>query len=867
MRKGSITVFLSLLLPLLLALVGTLLEAARYESAKPFLTENTSRAMQMMFADYNKELWEDYHLFAFTGEDEEAESEIKRAILASLSPNRDQEKGILGKLEIMSVLDFWRIKLNNLSIATKEMIVDEEGDILKHEAAEFMKYQVAEGFVEELLKLFKIVKQTKSAARVSEQKLETEQKLYQYSKEMLELMELIDGIDFGKNGVQYWGDKLKVKNHFVKQFLYGGAKYGVPGIEDGIVLESLKNKYYNPQECLEALQGLIEETQKACLDLERYKKRLLELQLEQETLDNESKNLELGLQAALTALQQEAQRKAQRKAEKGKDTEDNGSSGIESTVREYERQLSNQNRKKEQIKKEGKELNKKIEKAEKVKTSFSSEWKKKSQKLKEKVSNIKPCIEKALELIPKLKVLQEQAREFAQKYQNVLDQEKGGLSQEMYQSFEEDCKEVSLSLGIEREGEKKEICDLNAFSQYLQENSQILSFIETFLSLNIGEVTVEALQEKARELQTAKQEAKSYHILEFTFSYKMVGKKQKQQNPMDTLKKLKNTTLLSLVVKDEKKISKNNTIGQEKVFSSVGESNFLDTISDTITEISAEGSGFSSIFGEFSSSIPEKILNLSSLSAVGQAVLQEFLLNGYVQNAFYSYISEEKNEKESVLRYEQEYILSGKEWDKDNLASSVKKITAVRTICNYISLLADSSRQKEAYTAAIAIVGFTGLEPLVEVLKSVILLVWAYEEGVVDTAALLQGKKLPVIKQPSELTLSFEELLLFKKTLVQKKAAEFSNENKTGIGYLEYLYLFFCIQKQKQILYRMADIIQFNMKKRYHESFLLKEAVFGCKVKGDYFIPTVFFRLPFVTAVNKQQMDGWEMEVISEYAY
>ena len=347
----------------------------------------------------------------------------------------------------------------------------------------------------------------------------------------------------------------------------------------------------------------------------------------------------------------------------------------------------------------------------------------------------------------------------------------------------------------------------------------------------------------------------------------MVGKKQKQQNPMDTLKKLKNTTLLSLVVKDEKKISKNNAIGQEKVFSSVGESNFLDAISDTITEISAERSGFSSLFGEFSSSIPEKILNLSSLSAVGQAVLQEFLLNGYVQNAFYSYISEEKNEKESVLRYEQEYILSGKESDKDNLASSVKKITAVRTICNYISLLADSSRQKEAYTAAIAIAGFTGLEPLVEVLKSVILLVWAYEEGVVDTAVLLHGKKLPVIKQPSELTLSFEELLLFKKTLVQKKAAELSNQEKTGIGYLEYLYLFFCIQKQKQILYRMADIIQFNMKKRYHESFLLKEAVFGCKVKGDYFIPTVFFRLPFVTAVNKQQMDGWEMEVISEYAY
>ena len=32
----------------------------------------------------------------------------------------------------MPVLDFWHIKLNNLSIETKEMIVDEDGDILKH---------------------------------------------------------------------------------------------------------------------------------------------------------------------------------------------------------------------------------------------------------------------------------------------------------------------------------------------------------------------------------------------------------------------------------------------------------------------------------------------------------------------------------------------------------------------------------------------------------------------------------------------------------------------------------------------------------------------------------------------------------------
>lgn len=239
---------------------------------------------------------------------------------------------------------------------------------------------------------------------------------------------------------------------------------------------------------------------------------------------------------------------------------------------------------------------------------------------------------------------------------------------------------------------------------------------------------------------------------------------------METLQKLRNTTLLSLVVKDEKEISNNSITGLETVFPVQERGGFLEAVSDAVAEISVENTGMlSGIFGEFSSGVPEEITVLDSLKAVSQDSLQKLLLNGYVQKVCYHFASEKDNKKESVFRYEQEYILSGKETEKDNLASAVKKLVAVRTICNYLSLLSDSARQKEVYTAAIAIAGFTGLKPLVEVLKSAILLVWAYEEGMIDTAALLQGKKLPVIKQSSMLSLSFSGASYFWKVYGTKK--------------------------------------------------------------------------------------------------
>lgn len=836
-KKGSITVFLSLLLPLLLALIGTLLEAARVHSVRGFLPELTRQSMQMMFSDYNKELWEDYGLFAYTRQEKEAVEEITRAVEAALNPGQKKSG------EKAEGLDLWQAELSELSMVSKEVLTDEDGELLKHEAVEVMKYRMTEEAMEKVLKLLHAVKETGAAAHVAEKKLEAEEQMYAYSQEMLDFIELIDGVDFGENGVEYSGGKLKIKPSFVKQFSYGTAERGSIGIRDEQVWEALEGNFYDAKESLELLDKILGNLKKEFVKEEEGKQRLEQLKQELEVILAEPESVE-----------------EPEKTEKKEEADE------EEMEEEYRDQLINNRKRRKKIEDEITKLQNELADFEKRKKQLVVQWKEESEMMIEKVGQLEICTREARDKIPELSRLQASAAESVQKYQKTLEKKKDEVSGEMYQSFSEDCEEMASSVGIRTEKKKQAVCDLDVFDRYLQENIKILQNIKSGVVFDRTDNSVSGIETKERELSVLMGMAAAYHRSEFIFTYHITEKRKRQKNPIDTLKKFGNTSLLSLLVKDVNKLSKNSIPGEERVFQKEGEEGFLENISGDVLKVSAKEQGvFSSIFGGFSSA-SDKVEVSDSVKQIGQEFCMELLLNGYVQEMFSDYVSEAENDKISVLRYEQEYILSGQESDKDNLASVVKKLAAVRTVCSFLALLTDSARQKEAYAAAAAIAGITGIEPLTEVLKSAILLVWAYEDAVIDTAVLLQGKKIPAVKTPSQISLSFQELFSFGRTMVQKKAEGYK-EIKNGCSYSEYLYLFFCIQKQKNVIYRMADMIQFNMQKRYGEEFLLENAVFGCKIKGSYHLPWVFFRLPFTGWVAGGQAEGWKLEVIAENAY
>ncbi len=830
-EEGSITVFLSLLLPILLALIGTLLEAARLPSARTVISSGTRQAMQMMFSDYNKELWEDYHLFAYTETEEEALKEIQRGIQAF---SMQEEK---------SSLDLWHIKLMDLSVEEKEVLTDEDGDILKHEAVEYMKYQAPKEFADVLKQLFSTLKQTGSSAKIVKEKLAAEGEMYQYSEKMLEFMELVEGIDFGKEGVQYQGNLLKIKSVFVKQFLYQDASKTFLGINNDVVWDSLKNTYFQAGEVLDDLSSLLKKTESELRSIEQEKARIELLSEQISSLQQQKEALKQSIKEEESKPKEESQKEGYKKE----------LSAIEKSIR--------------QSRKEQREIQNGMGNAEKIKQQLSSSWEKETKKLKEKAREIRSCIKKASALIPELKEQQKEAARAVEKYRTALKEQEGSISGEMKKAFSEDCDELSASVGIRPDGSKTKqpVYDLELFGRYLTDNDSILQSVEAITG--ISDITIDSVLQKEKEIAALAAQIKRYHISEFAFSYNITKKKKDVQNPMEALKKLGNTTLLSLVMKNEKEISGAELGSAEHVFSEKQENNGFHFGGNELPDFSTENNSlFSDIFGKFFTNFNDSGISFDFVSDTAQSVLQELLLNAYVQTSFFNAQTEKENKKVSVLKYEQEYVLFGNEKDKDNLAAFIKDLSVVRMICNYLSLLSDPVRQKEAEAAAAAIAGVTGLAPLIKVIKSAILLVWAYEEGIVDIAALLQGKKIPLIKEPSQLMLSFSELLAFGRALVQKKAGSIK-DSKAGIFYSQYLYIFLCLRKQKTVIYRMADMIQFNMKKRYQENFLLNQAIFGCKVKGSYYLPSVFFKFPFVEQISGETITGWDVDVLEEMAY
>ena len=61
--KGSVTIFLSLILLIVIGIIGSLLEAARVKVAEEITLDNGYLAESNILAEYQRELWDDYHVF------------------------------------------------------------------------------------------------------------------------------------------------------------------------------------------------------------------------------------------------------------------------------------------------------------------------------------------------------------------------------------------------------------------------------------------------------------------------------------------------------------------------------------------------------------------------------------------------------------------------------------------------------------------------------------------------------------------------------------------------------------------------------------------------------------------------------------
>ncbi len=181
-------------------------------------------------------------------------------------------------------------------------------------------------------------------------------------------------------------------------------------------------------------------------------------------------------------------------------------------------------------------------------------------------------------------------------------------------------------------------------------------------------------------------------------------------------------------------------------------------------------------------------------SLVDKALFIDYLMTNY------SYFGSDINH--DGLKYEVEYLLSGKGTDPQCLASVVEQILIVRECANYKTILNNPSMVAQAGAIAETLAGFTMNPAIVEAVKYGVIGAWAYAEAVLDVRLLLSGGKVAPIKTLDQWTSDIWHLS--KVTNVNFKAKDCGS----GTGYKEYLMAFLALRSNEKLAMRALDIME-----------------------------------------------------------
>lgn len=202
-----------------------------------------------------------------------------------------------------------------------------------------------------------------------------------------------------------------------------------------------------------------------------------------------------------------------------------------------------------------------------------------------------------------------------------------------------------------------------------------------------------------------------------------------------------------------------------------------------------------------------------------KAVFIEYLLD------YFNYFTKESNS--SGAQYETEYVLYGQGSDTENLKKTVNRLLLIRTGMNMITIHKSSSKMAAAEALATAALGWTGMAPLILIAREGMILSWAYAESILDMRELLDGGKVPLLKDDSSWTLGAEGII----NLFQGAVGE-SHKYASGLEYKDYLRMLLYMEDSATLSYRAMDLIQNQMRKKY-PGFLMQSEIYGMEIQFE----------------------------------
>lgn len=247
--------------------------------------------------------------------------------------------------------------------------------------------------------------------------------------------------------------------------------------------------------------------------------------------------------------------------------------------------------------------------------------------------------------------------------------------------------------------------------------------------------------------------------------------------------------------------TENNELGVSPAdsFLSYITSGLLYCTVDNVDELSSESINPSELI--FSRMKADRY-NLGNLQLEDESAPEQIIERYVFQEYLLRYMGRYGYEGEDALKYQIEYIISGKSSDIDNLSDVVDRIFAIRCSEDFLCLSGDEERCSEAeiYADLISVITYT--EELADVYKEMILLVWSAYEALYDVRSLLAGNRIEAIK-----TSENWHTLISGNTVGANNAGD-----EDGLTYTDYLRILMMLTSKKALVGRAMDMVEADIR-------------------------------------------------------
>lgn len=290
---------------------------------------------------------------------------------------------------------------------------------------------------------------------------------------------------------------------------------------------------------------------------------------------------------------------------------------------------------------------------------------------------------------------------------------------------------------------------------------------------------LEGLLGQAQQWESSEEEVRQFRLLEQQKEEELASLLEEQNavlpeadNPLQTVSRLKESPLLSLVLPEGKTVSsKQIDPGQQVSVRTLREGY------GTFGDVAEEGTASRLALGvylqdHFSSAVPDR-----EAGEIGSA---------------------------GALDYELEYIIGGKAGDAENLEVVLGRLLLIRLVSNFAFLQSDPEKKGEAAAAAGVLCTLLTVPAITEAVTQALLLAWAFGESVVDLRALLGAKKVPPVKTAESWQLSFSGLL----SLGSEGDREEGRDTESGMSYQDYLQILLFLVSPEKAAMRSLDLIE-----------------------------------------------------------